>query len=183
MGISCTDEVNKLAVCRKSLSTASFVQLPMPPSSNHMYKLFRRGRKTFHVPSKELKTFQNEMILYPRVHKLEFLSAKHTVLAWINAGQGLEISCQFFFHYSRLFTKDGRVKKLDVSNRIKALHDCLCRLLGIDDSVFFRVSAEKGTAHADLDEMVMVDIRPIVNKTLQDFTSGSNLEPVSKWDQ
>jgi hypothetical protein len=46
------------------------------------------------------------------------------------------------FEPGRLFTKDGRRKKLDASNRIKPIHDALAEILGIDDRFFYTGQSE-----------------------------------------
>ncbi len=47
------------------------------------------------------------------------------------------------------FTRDGSVRQVDVSNRIKFLEDCLCQALGIDDRQFFKVVLTKHHAEAE----------------------------------
>ena len=140
---------------------AQILQLPMPPTSNHQYSLFRRGRKTYHVPSPKLKSFQEAMKQWLFSRPPNFLVEKHKVQTWIKEGYVLEIGCLFCFKKKNLFTKQDVPKRLDVSNRLKALHDSLCHILEIDDSIFFRVYAEKAIAEDNLDEMVFVDIFPI----------------------
>jgi Holliday junction resolvase RusA-like endonuclease len=47
------------------------------------------------------------------------------------------------------FTRDGSLRQVDVSNRIKFLEDCLCQALGIDDRQFFKVVLTKHHAEAE----------------------------------
>jgi Holliday junction resolvase RusA-like endonuclease len=54
------------------------------------------------------------------------------------------------------FTKKGAVRKVDVSNRIKFIEDCVCEALGIDDSQIFRVVLTKH--HSD-NELTCIEIR------------------------
>lgn len=138
-----------------------FVHLPMGPSCNNMYPTIRNGNRLFRVSSKELKKFQKEMGKYPSLCKEVFHKGKFQVQEWVEAGMPLEIKCLFFFQHKRIFTKDGCAKKIDVSNYIKAVHDSLCNLLEIDDSVFFKVYAEKAICSPDCDEMVCVEIMPM----------------------
>lgn len=133
--------------------------IPLPPSSNNQYCLVRRGNKTFHVPSLELKVFQRNMQSYP--HQCEnFLLGKNKIQGWVKANLPLKISAILFFKRERIFTKKKTPKKMDISNRIKALHDCICELLEIDDSVFFNVSIEKAECHENLKEMACIEISP-----------------------
>jgi Holliday junction resolvase RusA-like endonuclease len=119
-------------------------RLPMSPSSNSQYKLVPRGAKTYLVGSAELNKFKREMQTYEKVNWKKIKEVRTVLDDWIKI-QGLKLSVQtiFYFKESRLFTEKGTVKKLDVSNRIKAFHDCLCKMLKIDDSMFFDVIAKK----------------------------------------
>lgn len=138
-----------------------FPSLPMPPSSNNQYVLARRGGKTFHVCSKELNAFKAEMEKYPLAYLPEFLRQKTYVRDWLKNGFALEVRAVFFFYKRRLFTKAGTPKKLDVSNRLKACHDQLAKILEIDDCTFFRVYAEKAICHDNLTEQACVEISPV----------------------
>lgn len=59
----------------------------------------------------------------------------------------LRFSRHFYFPYSRIFTKDHRVKKFDVTNRTKALDDCISTIIGIDDRYIFESYSEKHIAN------------------------------------
>lgn len=52
-----------------------------------------------------------------------------------------------------LVTKAGNIRKVDVTNRVKFLEDCIASCLGIDDSQFFRVVLNK--LHADHERTVV----------------------------
>ena len=52
-----------------------------------------------------------------------------------------------------LVTKAGNIRKVDVTNRVKFIEDCISRCLGIDDSQFFRVVLNK--LHADHERTVV----------------------------
>jgi Holliday junction resolvase RusA-like endonuclease len=100
-----------------------------------MYAIIKRGKKVFHIPSRQLKLFQKQITTY-------FFAMPRSLIARI-PDQPLLIECYFYFPVSRLYTKKHTIKKLDVSNRLKALHDCLCKVIGIDDSQFFEIYAIK----------------------------------------
>ena len=51
--------------------------------------------------------------------------------------------------YMNAFTKAGKVRKVDLSNRIKFLEDCLCEAMGIDDSRIFRLTLTKRQSKDD----------------------------------
>lgn len=113
----------------------SFEGLPMPPSSNNQY--IQRGR--FRVPSLELREFKAEFERVAREREIAFSKAAKLIAEW----GALEVHCVFYFPFEKLFTKKSTVKRLDVSNRIKAIHDCLSDAIKRDDADFFLISAEK----------------------------------------
>lgn len=55
------------------------------------------------------------------------------------------------------FTRKGEVRKLDLSNRVKFIEDCVCTALGIDDSHIFRVVLTKHDSDAELTEIVILE--------------------------
>jgi Holliday junction resolvase RusA-like endonuclease len=138
-----------------------FAKLPIPPSSNHQYFLAKRGNKTYHIPSDDLKKFKKSMSIYPAINGPFFNMNKTGVRRWIEDGLLLEVRVMFFFRYNRIFCKDGKPKKMDVSNRLKALHDQLSHILEIDDSWFFKIYAEKCVAVESLNEESYVEISPL----------------------
>lgn len=110
--------------------------LPLPPSSNNIY--FSSGRRRF--SSEALLAFKDAMRSYGLMNHA-YLRAIREELA--KAPAPIWFDRVFRFERSRLWTKSGKPKKLDVSNRIKALDDCLADLLGIDDLWIFGGSEEK----------------------------------------
>jgi len=50
-------------------------------------------------------------------------------------------------------TKDGKLRKVDLTNRVKFLEDCVAKCLGIDDRQFFRVVLNK--YHAEHERTVV----------------------------
>lgn len=51
------------------------------------------------------------------------------------------------------FTKKGSVRKVDLTNRVKFIEDCVCGALGIDDSHIFRVVMNKHDSETELTEI------------------------------
>jgi Holliday junction resolvase RusA-like endonuclease len=134
--------------------------IPLPPSSNNQYKLFRRGNKTYHVPSDEFKAFKDAMSQYR--HLIDLRLFQTYARDWKDTKTPLEITCKFYVHRKRIYSLSGTIKKWDVSNRLKSLHDCISKMLDIDDSLFFNISARKQAIDADLREKVDVEIYPIL---------------------
>lgn len=72
-----------------------------------------------------------------------------------------KIDFYFTFKHERLWTKDGRPKRLDASNFIKTTEDQLCEFLGIDDKLFFNISAEKIEGENECCIILISAIRPM----------------------
>lgn len=60
--------------------------------------------------------------------------------------------------YLSAWTKAGKVRRVDLTNRVKFLEDCACEALGIDDSSIFRVLLEK---HDSEQERTVLELRAI----------------------
>lgn len=61
----------------------------------------------------------------------------------------------------KAFNKDGAVRRVDLTNRVKFLEDCLCAALGIDDSRIFRVVLDK--QHSEQEE-TCIELRPLADQ-------------------
>ena len=134
----------------------------IPPSSNNQYVLIRRGGKTLHVASQELKTFQKHVAQYPLYDPESYALCQAIMDVWKAEKRELEITCTFYLRHSRVFTKEGNPKRMDCSNRLKAIHDSVALLFGIDDCLFFKVHAEKRAISEAFTEKTVVDIRPAI---------------------
>lgn len=120
--------------------------LPMPPSSNNCYITSRQTGGRF--PSKELKTFQRDMRQWRLEHLAMANRAKAELVARFKSEQRfIRVDRYFFFPRHQLVNLDGTPKRMDASNRIKALDDSLGEdVLGIDDAWFAAGSCEKALA-------------------------------------
>lgn len=128
---------------------------PIPPSSNHQYKSFVRHGRIVHVRSPDLVKYRLDFTKWALVQSKGIEVAKAVI-----EGCAIEVEAFFGFHVARLYTKKGTFKKLDVSNRIKALHDALAAALCVDDSHFFSITAEKFTVENAEDEQCVIRISP-----------------------
>lgn len=126
---------------------------PIPPSDNALKRPVRRfvkgGKKrvlTF-CDSHDYSTFKNDLniwwLQYHKFYSQDFL----TILAWVRAGHVLGIECDMRVHHEHIYTTSKkaahRLQRLDPANRLKALHDTLSKLIGIDDTVFFETWIRK----------------------------------------
>ena len=134
--------------------------LPMPPSSNHQYKLFRRNGKTYHVPSTELKTFKAAITHYTLKNSSQYLACLNLISQWRKEKHLFHCNATFYFKKPRIFTLKGEPRKIDVSNRIKAIHDSVSQMLHLDDSYFFSIGAKKLICKEGDEEHVTIEIFP-----------------------
>lgn len=99
----------------------------MSPSSNKLYSSVR-GRL---IKSVNGRVYANACHYYALKHSAE-INEIHTQCK----GRPLRVDCNFVFPKSAVFTKDGRMKKADYTNRVKSCHDELAKMLLIDDCMF-----------------------------------------------
>lgn len=123
----------------------NFSTLPLPPSTNELYSTFVRRGAVNRVPSRALNEFKREMDKWAAEHREAIEECSKMVHKWLRLGLFVRMEIDVFFLQERVFTKEGKAKKNDVSNRIKALEDCLCSHLRFDDKNIFEVVARKRT--------------------------------------
>jgi Holliday junction resolvase RusA-like endonuclease len=113
--------------------------IPMPPTSNNQY-LAIRGR---FVPNGSLTRYKRDFEIWARAN-ISIISQAHKEL---QRDAQLSISCDFYFSKGRVFTTGlkakSKLQKLDVTNRVKSLHDMICKAIEIDDRQFFQVTLVK----------------------------------------
>jgi Holliday junction resolvase RusA-like endonuclease len=63
------------------------------------------------------------------------------------------------------YTAKGAVRKVDLTNRVKFIEDCVCGALGIDDSHIFRVILTKHDAEQ---EATRLEVRPLADNSSLD---------------
>jgi ADP-dependent phosphofructokinase/glucokinase len=116
-----------------------FDKVPMPPSVNQAY--VNAGKKR--VASSQLRLFKKECMLWACKNRDEITTAKKKISQFIDRGYEISLSFRFFFPEEKLFTKKGKAKKIDTSNRIKSAEDAICRILDFDDKYVFELKAVK----------------------------------------
>ena len=125
---------------------------PIPPSDNALKIPVRRYRKGGRMGDNKILTFSDskEYISFKSAVNLWFCRHGQAqtpqfqkIKAWVAAGQVLAIFCDLRLHRETIWTKANAPKRYDAPNRLKALHDTLSKLIGIDDKVFFQTIIEK----------------------------------------
>ena len=99
-----------------------------------MYRNHARGRAS----SKELILFKANVLDYA----LSLSEETREDLRQIEEGP-VSLFLQFNLNHDMMYTKDGRVKRMDVSNLIKSAEDAIMDLIGLDDKFVFKVTCEK----------------------------------------
>lgn len=118
---------------------------PLPPSTNHLYKtIVIRGRSR-RAKSKEYKAYEHAVKVWMMTHHHELQLAR-ALTTMAGPGRFIHLDLDFKFHRSRILCKDGKPKRLDTSNRLKALEDALSLILGIDDCWFWSGQYDKSIA-------------------------------------
>jgi hypothetical protein len=145
--------------------TFVFDLFPIPPSENNCYPTMvnRKTMRAFRFPSGELKAFKKAVDTWARDRQDLIKRARLALLP----SQQSQVRVDIYIAWSsqRLYTKDGRRKSLDASNRIKPIHDALSELLGIDDRFFYTGQSEPVLADEGI-ECVMVKMRLAPMRTL-----------------
>ncbi len=147
-------------------------KLPMPPSSNHQYwhgimNGKGGGKVARPIPTSELKAFQKEMAeTWKNANLIAIYKARALLRGWMMKGLYIEVETFAFFNYFDLFTQEGQVRRMDGSNRIKALHDSLAEVLEIDDSWFWDTIIRKREIHGK-EPWCAVIFRPVEHMNLK----------------
>lgn len=125
--------------------------IPIPPSENQLYRnVPMRGR----VKAQGYRDYESQFFAWCFENKQALLSAKNTIQL-LEASQRLRLRLDFKFLESRLISKKGSMKRLDVTNRLKCLIDLVCFQLGFDDSRFFEVHCKKRTVFKEGVDLVI----------------------------
>ena len=114
-------------------------KLPMPHSVNKNF-LFSKGR---FIKSKEARAFDAAVYVWALANKKKIDAARVIVGRWVTEGYLLTLDIDFFFQRSRLFSKKGSVKMIDLNNRLKPIVDAVSKLVEVDDRFFFQHTIRK----------------------------------------
>lgn len=130
--------------------------LPMPPTENRIYSpVVRTNRegKNFasNRPSPELKQYQDDFESWHWKHVQSMTKVEKKISTWASEYEkeghdqlfGVKFTILAVFPHSELITQKLTMKKLDASNRVKALQDCLAKALHIDDNIVVNTEVQK----------------------------------------
>lgn len=130
------------------------VNFPLPISSNKLYSSFR-GRLVKSQAGREYDTKVETFVLFNK-RKVEAMR-KH-VYDLLDESPYLSITTIFVIHQNRVLTKQGKLKKIDVSNRLKQTHDCFSKVIGLDDSHFVNPIVHLATCRNEEEEQVIISL-------------------------
>lgn len=117
----------------------------IPPTSNSIYVTIWKQKRV--VKSKEAVAFQNRFLSEVVPKYLPWLSKITSSPETI-----YRVTTHLYLDQWDIFNKGWflvpkkaatRYKKMDTGNRLKLVHDCLSEAIGVDDSHFFCLGADK----------------------------------------
>jgi len=109
-------------------------EFPFPPTVNQCYPSNKQGRR---FASAELKNFKHKAQVYAHQNHEKILKLKNSLVAVARTDlHYIQVEAYFERPPSKIWTKKITIRKQDVSNRVKALHDILSEILNIDDCYF-----------------------------------------------
>jgi Holliday junction resolvase RusA-like endonuclease len=126
-----------------------FEGMPIPPSDNAIKKPVQRYKKgssykiLSFVSTNEYEIYKLTLAQWLSKNEDKVKPSVKAIKALFDSNTHLSIRAVFYLKRERIFTKKGEIKKFDVTNRLKALHDTFCTFCCIDDKIFFHSSAEK----------------------------------------
>jgi Holliday junction resolvase RusA-like endonuclease len=115
----------------------------LPPSVNRLFTTVR-----------DIETGIIKRVLTTHARRVRKLVAA-MVDARLDPAARYELSIDI---YLRTHTRAGKVRRIDLTNRVKFLEDCVCDAVGIDDSHVFRVKLQKHDAE---EESTVISLTPI----------------------
>jgi len=156
------------------MSEALLIQnFPLPPSENALFATNFKTKRRF--PTKDYGLYKEGCRQWGIVNSK--YSALFRKMQKENPGKMVKVDVYYVLKYERIFTKDGRPKRLDASNRNKAFQDELSKFLNIDDCTIFNLACEKVSGEKECCVVMISFIKPMTSVDLLNSFSYSNDEP------
>lgn len=115
----------------KSLTIGKF---PLPPSSNNQYFPMVIKGVPRQVPTAKLKLFKKQMADWHLSRDRLAQQARMFTLDCFARKNFVRLDTYWCVPKDEIFYKNGNLRKSDLFNRLKALHDEFCKIAGFDDS-------------------------------------------------
>lgn len=112
-------------------------KFPMPPSSNQIYEPIQKRFGGVGIrKSKVYKKYEGQVIQWLIANQSQIKEIRTFVQSI--TPHVIHVDAKFWMPKKEIVTADGKPKKNDTANRLKALHDVLSTLIiQIDDSYFW----------------------------------------------
>jgi Holliday junction resolvase RusA-like endonuclease len=125
--------------------------IPMSITVNQAYSTLPNGKR---VRSSKYNAYIKEFEGYIYTRKQEINRLKVN----LDGHNKLIAELSFEFEKERLYQPNGTPKKMDLSNRVKVVEDLIFKYLEIDDSLVFKLIAEKKEGPKNI---INCSIRPL----------------------
>ena len=136
---------------------------------NRLYPTGKNGRRY----KDKRHPFFGAVTDYWKMNRLAIKGIQIRIEKMIESGCVFEVQRYFCFNYGSLYTKKKTVKRMDVTNRIKAFDDeVISGLIGLDDQYIWKGTEEKIEVVDDGPEFVHVSIRPFEKPATTKDLSG-----------
>lgn len=148
--------MNDLTRPQKHLDLVHIPLFPLPPSANALYASVGRRRVKSKVYIQFIAAARRWMMTNSKV-----IEESRQLTLETGARRFLHVDTVFYMMRKTIICKDGTPRRNDTSNRLKALHDVLAEIIGIDDCYFFSGSYDK--VAVDDERKVGVDITMVIS--------------------
>ncbi len=149
---------------------------PMPPTLNKLFYSVEKKRKkdgSVYRKWKKDKVYKDYISLCHEWAFRHYLKVKDIKKQIAESSNLIRLDTYFIFPYLKIFSRSGAVRKMDASNRLKALHDTFSTLISVDDSFFFSGYFGKFPT-SDSDERVIMIIGEMKEAELRQFLDPSS---------
>lgn len=139
---------------------------PIPASHNRLYDHITRRTKMGKMYQSRKKSndyleFERDAEIYKLRNRHVIATAKELLLPYKD--KALKIEICFYIHRHRLYTLKNTPKRFDLHNLMKSGMDVLCKLLEIDDSLFFEEHLKKMPMEITGEEGADISITPLTH--------------------
>ena len=135
-------------------------RFPLSPSSNAMYASVN-GRL---IKSAEARRYEASVDMYGLKEFKVLDQFKET----IKPTDVFHVDMYFIFTKDRLVSKKDTIKRLDATNRLKASHDGLSKILGVDDCRFITGSYHKVYCRFSHEEQIIIVVKKTALLSLEE---------------
>jgi len=139
----------------------------MSPQSNNMYVSVYRQGKSKRVSSPGLIKFKKYCERWHLINRKTIGKASEFFKARIEEGHKIHFNREFLFNTKSLYRLDGNPKRMDLTNRIKAIDDAVCNMLDIDDKFIWQGKERKVEIKNGLPECIIITITIVKSKGIE----------------